>query len=535
MIRSCWPPLQSFRSLKRGMGSGMHIENVTHVFVILFGGLLVWMLLRSRVLGWKGYPLLLLVLQATVDLGIAPLLFDLSDYQYRSGKLYTRTHGWEALRAGGLIFLCYLMIAAGLLTVRLSGRRPAQERRAQIGEYCSLHVMRRAWYASLLLFAIGLAANMALIHMLTRSRSLAAIAYERAFFTDSSLVGSPLYHVLRLLAVLMMSGALGVVFFSGNRRRMLRIGTLAVFVSLGIGMLYGGRQSVFTGMICFLFLYKEVAGTIPVRRFASYAVLGAVVLGGLVYVRFDYLFSTDVSAVQLLRVLRTASVGYCRIDDTAWVLRTVPDVIPYTGIQNAFGSVARFVPSVSLPGVHTLYERVVEHLYAGVNPSGGIGGANYSTAAELYAWGGWLSVVVFGYFIGVCFGSIFEWQRRNSNNPFLTFLVVLVAVRVFFFGVQARMPNIIHEVGIHLLAVAVIAVLAVPSRRVVPFGLLILWSFIPALMWKVLDLDPLRVVVLGSVPLLYLWAVQSLRIAGTYFQKGHFYETACDGLRCRPV
>jgi oligosaccharide repeat unit polymerase len=329
--------------------------------------------------------------------------------------------------------------------------------------------------------------------------------------------------MLRLLSVLMMVGALGMVLFSDRRPLRIRLGSAATFLALGVAALYGGRQGVITGMICFLLLYREGGGVIRTQRIVYYAFLGSIILGALVYARFNYLFTNGFSDLQPFRVLRVTSVGYCRIDDTAWVLQTIPDRIPYTGLLNALGSVFNFLPSARIPGTNTLYEHVVAHFYGGVNPAGGIGGANYSTAAELYAWGGWLSTIVFGYIIGLFFGILFEWQRRASSNPFLILLVVLISVRVFFFGVHARMPNIMYQAGVYVLVVAAMAALSVPSRRIMPFLLLLSWNLFPVMIWKLFDLDVLRVLVLATVPLLYFWGVQCLRIAGVY-SRGRLFQ-----------
>jgi hypothetical protein len=496
----------------------MRIDHVAYILVILLGGLVAWRLLHSSWPGWKAFPLTLLVLQMTNDLGVAPLVFDLSGYRYRAESPLTRTYGIEALCAGGLILLSYLMIMAGLISVRLLSGWSDKSDSLQVGERYCPHLAARAWHTSFLFFAIGTAVNVILIHLLLRGRSLIAITFEKALVTDEMLVESPLYYILRMLSHLMVIGALGMVFFSRGRRWKVRTGTLAVLLAIGIAALYGGRQGVITGMVSFLLLYHYGVRPVRLRYVVCGLVICLIVLGIVAHARgFGFMTADGLAGIDVFRLVRAAAVGYCRIDDTAWVLRTVPDVIPYTGALNAIGTVGRFVPSLRIPGTDTLYMHVVEHFYGGVNPAGGIGGANYSTAAELYAWGGWLSVVAFGYLIGLFFGLIFEWQRRDKDNPFLTFLVVLVSVRVFFFGVHARMPNIIHEVGVYLLAVAAIAVLAIPSRRVVPFVLLFAWNVIPMLIWKVFDLDGLRILVMGSVPLLYLWGVQSLRIAGTYF------------------
>ncbi|MEN6428835.1 MAG: O-antigen polymerase [Phycisphaerales bacterium] len=501
-----------------------------YVLVILSGCWFAWKLLHSSWPGWTAFPLVLIVVQITNDLGVAPLVFDLSGYEYPADSLLRRAHAGEALCAGGLILVSYLMIAGGLISVRLLSGWSGQSGTPQTGgQYCP-YVAKRAWYASLLFFALGSAVNLILICMLLRGRSLIAITFEKALMTDEALVESPAYYILRMLAHLMVIGALGMVFFSQGRHVRARMSIVAVLLAIGVAALYGGRQGIVTGMVSFLLLYRYGVGPISWWRVACCLILCMFVLGGVAHLRgYNLMTAGGSGGIDTFRLLRATVVGYCRMDDAAWVLRTVPDVIPYTGVLNAAGALGRFVPSLRIPGTDTLYMHVVERFYGGVNPSAGIGGANYSTAAELYAWGGWLSLVAFGYLIGVFFGAIFEWQRRCSRNPFLVLLVVLVAVRVFFFGVHARMPNILYEVGVYVLAVAALAAISVPSRRVVPFVLLFAWNAIPILFWKALGIEELRLVVLGSVPLLYFWGVQSLRITDRYFREGFFLDNATTG------
>lgn len=498
----------------------MSLEHATYVMAICVGSILVWKLLHSQWPGWKGLPLVLLVLQATNDLGIAPLVSDLSGVEYKAIKLMTRTHGPEVFSAAALISLSYLAIAAGLLSVRFLPGWYSRTDACAVSQRSSPYLTKRAWYASLLLFAFGAVLNLIIISVLLRERDVKAIIVERALFSDENLVGSRAYYILQILAQSMLIGALGTVLFSGGRRWRLRAGIVAVVLTICISTVYGGRQAVVTAMLCFLLVYRYGVGPIPFRRLACYLLVCGLALGVLVYTRFGHLFSHGLAEVGIFDLLRLSLVGYCRIDDAAWVLRVVPNNMDYTGALNAIGALGRFVPSLRIPGTDTLYGYVVQHFYGGVNPYGGATGANYATGAELYSWGGWLCVALFGYLIGLFFGAIFEWQRRSSSNPFLLLLVVVVSVKIFFLGVQARMPYTITRVGIYVIFVALLAALSIPSRRIVPFVLLLWWNVVPLLAWKVFDLDFLVVLIVGSVPLGYLFAVQSLRVAGAYFSIG---------------
>jgi len=494
----------------------MRTEHVAYVLVILSGCWLAWRLLRSSWPGWKGLPLLWLTCQATNDLGVAPLLSDLAHVEYGPTRLVTRSYGMEVLLAGVLICLCYSTIAAGMLSVRSLGIRNLQPNVTQLSESCSLRVARRAWCASLLFFVIGTAVNVVVLIVLLRGYNLMEVLSRRALYSDASLVDSPFYYLLQILSQSMLIGALGMVFFSRGRRHRLRAGIAASFLTIGITAIYGGRQGVVSAMVCFFLIYRYGVGRIPLRRMIGYTLVFMLTLCVLVLTRFGHLFSGGLAKIGVFGSLRLLVVGYSRLDDAAWILRTVPDVMPYTGILNAAGVVGRFVPGMVIPQTDTLYGYVVQHFYGGVNPYSGTVGSNYATGAELYSWGGWPSVIVFGYMIGLFFGIIFEWQRRCSRNPFLVLLAVLVSVQIFFPGVQARMPYLLSRVGMYVVFIAVLAVLSIPNRRVVPFVLLLWWNLVPLLVWKAIDFDYLRVVILATVPVGYLLAVQSLRIAGKY-------------------
>jgi len=195
----------------------MRIDHVVYMLVIVVGTALAWNVLRSRWPGWKALPLLLIVIQVTNDLGVTPLLFDLSGYEYRAVKPYTRTYGWEAFYAGGLILLCYVMIGAGLVSVRLLPNRAVKSGPCDINEVFSPHLAKRAWLVSLFLFALGSVANVVILKLLLDTQDILMIAFERALYTDANLVESGAYHMLRQLASMMLIGALGMVFFSAGR------------------------------------------------------------------------------------------------------------------------------------------------------------------------------------------------------------------------------------------------------------------------------------------------------------------------------
>jgi hypothetical protein len=80
-----------------------------------------------------------------------------------------------------------------------------------------------------------------------------------------------------------------------------------------------------------------------------------------------------------------------------------------------------------------------------------------------------------------------------------------------------------YQAGVYVLVVAAMAALSVPSRRIMPFLLLLSWNLFPVMIWKLFDLDVLRVLVLATVPLLYFWGVQCLRIAGVY-SRGRLFQ-----------
>ncbi len=506
----------------------MDFEQVVYFAVAVLGGGLVWMLFRSRWPGWLGFPLALLTIQATRDLGVAPLTFSLLNYQYSNDLLFTRVHGEEALQAAGLILLCYASIALGLIAVRATSRhiRPSITRVDMLQNYPP-QIVERGWRVSIIFFVVGVVANLVTLAYLLPERTLSDLALERAVFSDEAALTDPLYGYMRLLAPLMQYGALGMVLFSFGRHPRFQIGVGANLAYIVLETLYGGRARVVIGLACLLLAYHYGIRPVRWRDLWRYLVIALIALATLSLLRFR---PDSFSEIPLI-VLRSALASdFSRIDETAWILRVFPAVVPYTGWLNAVGAIARFIPRLQVPNTNTLYGYVVQYFYGGINPMSGVGGANYATAAELYSWGGYGAVVVFGFFAGLLFGGLFEWQRRSPANIFLKLLTIVVLMWSFFLGLQARLPVSAGSAGFYLVPIALMAALTVRGRRNALLILLLYFDLTAFVAWRFLgslyDVSLLRLIILASVPLVYLLGVRALDDARPHGQDARTREVA---------
>jgi len=75
------------------------------------------------------------------------------------------------------------------------------------------------------------------------------------------------------------------------------------------------------------------------------------------------------------------------------------------------------------------------------------------------------------------------------------------------------------QAGIYLVLVGAMAALSMSSRRIIPFLLLLWWDLLMMMFWKASDTDVFRYFIVGSMPLVYLWAVASVRVAGAYLRR----------------
>jgi hypothetical protein len=147
------------------------------------------------------------------------------------------------------------------------------------------------------------------------------------------------------------------------------------------------------------------------------------------------------------------------------ILRLVPEHIPYAGLGPTLAGFSHAIPGIPVSGATNVWNILVDYLYGGKNPMAGIGGSNLATAAEFYLSFGLSGVVVMGFIAGVVFGALFEWQRRQRQNPFLLLLTALV-IGNFYGGITSRMPDAIAGIVVsEYLPIVLLAALSLRHKR----------------------------------------------------------------------
>ncbi len=487
-------------------------EHLVYVCFTLAGILFGVLLLRTRFPGWLGYPLVLLIFQAVRDLGTGPIILEMNRVTYDSALFYVLPEGQEAFRGASVLFLHYISVALGLLMIWWLGKviypfRP----RTDVLRDLELGMLKRGWYVGMVFFFLGVCANLISLTFVLRSFSLLELARFRAVFTDEAALSNPIYGYARLLTSFTLTGALAMFIFSNRNKGRVFLATLAIVIFVGFETLYGGRGRVLTGLVCFWLAYTSVGYRISLRMIILMGAIGSGALIALNSLRFGI---GDFSSGFTSALFDLMGADYGRLGQTIWIMRIFPDVINYTGWQNLVGAIAAVIPRLEIPGTGSMWEYVVEYFYGGVSPYRGIGGVNYASAAETYSWGGVPTVVFFGILAGAFYGLIFEWQRRSPWNKFLQVYVIQVVGWYFFVGLQARMPDFLGRAMLQIVPIAVMAALTVHRKDNMPFLTLLWFDFVAILAWyefrDLLDLSWLRIGVLATVPLVYVFSFRVL-------------------------
>jgi len=378
--------------------------------------------LRMRWPGWLGLPLALLAIRLALDVGTSAWAHDPTE---SSGALARGALPGEVNPATLLILTFYGALVVGLLLVRVlrtSAPVPTGARVADVDEA----TVDRCWRASVAVFSAGAVLNVVSLAFLLRSGSVGDLA-RRSAYTDLDALSNPLYQGARVLSTAMFVGSLGMVLFgtrSSRRRR--TAGLIGATTYIMVQSMLGGRGATISGLITLALVWNYGVQRMRARDGVRFLLVGALAFVYIYAVRFDF---TDPSAALGNTVGDVLSAD--RIDDTAFMLREVPDVLPHSGLGPILAGVSHAYPGVPLPGARNTWSIIVDRYYDGVNPQQGIGGSNFSTAGELYLVGGLRAVVLGGLLVGLAAGVFFEWQRRNRRNPFVLLLASLVVLALF--------------------------------------------------------------------------------------------------------
>jgi hypothetical protein len=486
------------------------MELIIHWIIILLGVILIVYLIRFDRIKWLGVPLIILVIEATHDLGFGPII-NKYFYSQTGDQWIGRMLFSEKTVAMLLILLCYICIAVGMRCAVYLWPAKLNNSNNFISLRYSNNVLKKGWIISIIFFGIGCLANLAVLAYLLPGRSLFSIAYERALFTDNQILSMPLYHYLRTLSALMQYGALGMLFFYMRKKSNLTIALIANLSFIAFQALFGGRQRVIVGSLVILLGYHYGVMKLKFKQIIVYFLCGYIFLIFISYVRFE-----AVSLIQAIIYPIKDALNSWRLDQAAFIIRNFPSQISFSGNINMFVSIVKFLPSISISGNSNLWFLLVEKFWSNKNPAMGIGGENFPTSAELYSWGGFLSVVIFALFAGLFFGMIFEWQRRDNGNIFKKIFILLVWANIFNF--ESRLPVAIGNIIYIFVPVSIMAAISLKSKNgkfIILLLILQIITFIAFQYFRDLGLNNLfKYMIIASLPILYFLCYQVLQKSG---------------------
>jgi hypothetical protein len=392
-----------------------------YLFSTIVGAIvIVWMLrLRRGSFGILQLSLTLIILQGVRDLGLGPLMAEITGLIYSREYLYSRASGTDALYAWLLTAICYGCIALGLIMVFYVAMRSGSAERYEPVEYqYSTRIMRRGWHVSLLFFSIGTIAQVVILVYLLPGSGFTQLASQRLIFTDERTLTDPTFNYIRMLLSLAQFGTMGMLAFAGRNKTRLFWAIMANLAYVLFEVLQGGRARVIMSIIIFLSVYHLNIRRIGFRSVVKFGVLGIVLFSSTVFLRESLISPQEAIPQAMKRLVLSESL---RIDETAWLMNVFPAQIPFTGWNNAVGILARLVPGLEIEGVKTMHGYIINLFYRGISTHSGIGGANYSNAGELYSWGGPWCVAIMAFIGGIYFGSFFSWYRLFPQNKIVLY------------------------------------------------------------------------------------------------------------------
>ncbi|MEW6671031.1 MAG: O-antigen polymerase [Thermodesulfobacteriota bacterium] len=481
------------------------------------GILLCLKLSKTKWPNWLGSPLLLLGLLVTHDLGVGPLANIWFDIPF-SSFIYTKATFSERIPAIFLIFLTYFTIVSGMIFSKMAwpNKSVFYEEKGNSQIYTQFQISN-GWTVSVLFFWIGFIANILVIAYLLPGRSLLGIMSERAVYSDLEVLSATEFHYFRLLSVLMQIGALSMMYFSNGKSWRLKIAITGMVLFIFFQAIYGGRARVIFSVIMMVMAYHYGFKSIKFSQLIKFILLGVSFLLFISFVRFGVGSVSEGLYSLLARILMSH-----RLDQTALVYYYFPNFVPYTGAINILGSIIRFLPAISIPGTSNMWMAIVNTFYYGNNPFGGIGGENYATAAELYSWNGYWVVILFSFTIGVLFGIVFEWQRRNRNNWFVKLLTIYVWITLF--STESRLADSFGSIIYIFVPIALMASFVNKSKysKLLQFWLyfemvaiLSYYSFRDTGMtFLVFNFGMLKYAIIGSLPIIYFLSLSVLINSG---------------------
>ena len=399
---------------------------VLHLILVVIGVGAIVLLRRSRWPGWIGVPFIVLTAITVLDVGVSPITGRFLGHPNITSLGFVGPG--EVPGAIRLILINTLVIAVGMALAWWiwDRKKPAQNRVARVDYSPATTAM--AWKASLALFLFGGFCNLVVLAFLLRGYSIFEIAPSRLVFVAEDVVFNPIYNYARTLSDTLTIGAWGMLLFSGKDKGLLRLALIANAADIFLHVLFGSRLSVVISLIAVMMLYHYGIKPIKLRHVVVFMLAGLFSLVALRGLR------APGEAVQVVLAIIPDILVTESVNEAAFAVRVFPNQLPHVGSGPLIGSLGHFFPTIDVTWGQNLWLWLVENLRGGRNPIAGIGGEHYAPAAEHFMQFGLLGVILFGLGLGLFYGRIFTWQKRQPSNLFLLMLATY-AFQGFFASV----------------------------------------------------------------------------------------------------
>lgn len=431
--------------------------NLMTAIVLVGSCFLLFFLLKSKWPGWMGIPFIVLVANIMRDLGTTPLVNRCLGPSWVS-PIVGFASPQEMPASAFLVLLSTIAIGSGMIFALVFSHFSRRTRPTICQVSYSPHVYFKAWKISMIIFGVGFLCQVFVIKTVLHEVSFSEFASTRANFSAEDALESPIYYYAMGFRRLIHIGAWGLLLFSGQNKRRTMISVAALLAGIFCEVIFGGRLATIAMLLAIFVLYhygKRRIKTQTIIKFASTAIVCLLVIQ---FLRFRVGTVSEAFSGVAKDVLTTST-----LDETAFALRYFPNSIPFMGPGVIVGNLMHLVPTLGkhLQWSKSLWGVIVDNFCYGQSTHMGIGGEHYAPPAEHYMQFGLNGVIFIGLVLGLFYGLIFSWQKRNQKNLFLLMFATYAYVSFVASVVDGRMMAYIGGMGLSaLLPIGIMAVMA---------------------------------------------------------------------------
>ncbi len=394
-------------------------------------GLFCYFFLRSKWPGWIFLPFFFIFLRLAIDIGIHPLIQILAgiETEIKKNDIILPASPNQILPAIWLLVTGSFSILIGMVFVRVLRTNTPAPAHVPI----KLHRTQTGYQAARTIFVFGVAMNLVAIYFASKGISILEVASTRAVFTNKAAYENFIFNYAWLLRNTIYVGAWGMVIFAGRSKQRARYGAMAVFISIAIEPIYGGREKAVFAVIAAYLIYAYGNKSLSVKFIIIFAVTGLLSLVMLSSVRYGVSFDKSIFMV-LQSIFNSRS-----INEAAFAMEYFPEKIDFLNGSSLKASLSHLIPGLKAEDSLNIWRFLESVFIEQHRRATSIGGETISTHVESFMNFGYAGVIVLGIVYGLIFGLIFEWNRVNRFNP-LVYLFAVGAITAFIPGLFRKMP-----------------------------------------------------------------------------------------------